>query len=482
MKSISILGTSSNAGKSWITTALCAWLHSKGVRVAPFKAQNMANNAYATLEGGEIGVAQAIQAEACGLRPIAEMNLVLLKPSGPNISQIVRLGKAVAEVPATEHYRTIEDSWETVTNTLDWWRDKTDVLLIEGAGSPVELNLKDRDIANLRPINYVNGKWILAANIELGGVFSQVIGTWNLLSPEEQSRGLGFIVNRFRGDPSLFSDASSHFGKHTSLPYMGLLPLADHLRIEDEDSMSAAPISKAPDSPYIAFIRYPQISNTQDALPWAEDSGIHVHWTTSPSHLAHASAIVLPGSKNTIADLAWLREKDFEQVLKDKANQGVPIVGICGGYQMLGKTLFDPQTQLGAKGLNLLPIETEFASEKQVVRRKAVHESDNWETFEIHTGRTQILAKASPLLHIQDLNTEPKPEGIALKNIWGSYQHGLFESPSLRRRLITAARLETQVQVNKRNYRNQMARKYRAMAEFIEARLNLDPIKRELEL
>ena len=207
MKAISVLGTSSNSGKSWLATALCALLRRKGLKVAPFKAQNMSNNSFVTLDGGEIGRAQAAQAEACGLEPIVEMNPILLKPSGRLGSQLVLLGHATEHIEAAEYYELVEKLWPIVCETLEFWSKRCDVLILEGAGSPVELNLMGRDIVNLRPIHHLDGRWMLVADIERGGVFAQIIGTWSLLEPVDRVRGLGVVVNKFRGDLSLFADA-----------------------------------------------------------------------------------------------------------------------------------------------------------------------------------------------------------------------------------------------------------------------------------
>lgn len=476
MKTISILGTSSNAGKSWVATALCAWLKRQGVKVAPFKAQNMSNNAYATLENGEIGVAQAIQAEACGLRPIAEMNPILLKPSGKNGSQIVRLGKPGEHLTAKVYYQITDNSWSLVKETLDWWETQCDVLVMEGAGSPVELNLMDRDIVNLKPGQYTDGKWILVSDIECGGVFPQVIGTWNLLPKEDQDRGLGFIVNKFRGDVSLFSEAQEQFAKHTPLPYLGVLPFSETLHLEDEDSLNAVTHIRNPDTPFIAWIHYPHCSNTQDQMPWSQDSGIDNRWVHSPEELMGASAIILPGSKNTLADLRWLKSTGFDQLIIRASNNRIPVIGICGGFQMLGTELVDPLTNESEKGLGLLPTRTIFISDKKITRRTASHENDSWETFEIHTGKTELIAE-EVLKHLLLVNNQK--DGIVKNNIWGTYQHGLFEAPSIRQRLLDLCRIKTATisQIPWKENRNKV---YESMADFIEEHLDLEPLKRYL--
>jgi adenosylcobyric acid synthase len=478
MKAISILGTSSNAGKSWIATALCAWLHAKGYNVAPFKAQNMANNAYATLEGGEIGVAQAIQAEACRRRPIVEMNPILLKPSTDSRSQIVRLGQPGEHLTAQEYYSSIDASWKAASSTLDYWKTHCDVLVLEGAGSPVEINLMDRDIANLRAINYVNGKWILVADIERGGSFAQVIGTWNLLPDSDKQNGLGFIVNKFRGDTDLFSEAREHFQKHTELPYLGVLPFRSDLRIEDEDSLNAQTAAPSSNEPTIAWIRYPHVSNSQDQMPWLNDKGIQSRWIDHTADLDNAIAIVLPGSKEPIADLAWLRGNGFDAAIQRKAQKNTPIVGICGGYQILGHTLKD-KTEV--EGLGLLPISTEFQSKKVILRRLSTWQDDTWETFEIHTGTTTIHGETpEPLLFIHSNDGTSEPEGMRVGKIWGTYQHGLFESSRMRERLLQEAQCFDTV-VSPQPWKETRQMVYQEMGGLLEQCLDLDPIRRYLD-
>ncbi|MCH6256832.1 cobyric acid synthase [Puniceicoccaceae bacterium K14] len=480
MKAISILGTTSNAGKSWVATALCAWLKNQGVRVAPFKGQNMSNNAYATLEGGEIGIAQAIQAEACGLRPVAEMNPILLKPSSDGASQIIRLGEAGPHLKARDYYQSIQENWGIVASTLDNWKDKCDVLVMEGAGSPVELNLLEKDIANLRPIEYVNGKWILVGDIERGGVFAQLIGTWNLMQVEDQKRGIGCIANRFRGDPELFKDARGHFAKHMELPYLGLLPLREDLYIENEDSFSVNPENKSDSQlPFIAWIKYPRVSNTQDQLPWTLDKGVASRWVESPQELEKASAIILPGSKETLDDLQWIRMRGLDNVIIKKAQKGIPVVGICGGYQMLGQSIHDSANSGAAiPGLGLLPIATEFATEKTVVRRRALYQNYFWETYEIHMGISRHLENETrvPLLKILlDENTTAN-EGHLKGNVWGTYLHGIFESPVMRNRLVNASKIAG-VKISAHSWKKKKSEIYDTMGSFVEENLNLQRVK-----
>ncbi len=495
MKAISVLGTSSNAGKSWLVTALGAWLRRQGVNVAPFKAQNMSNNSYVTLEGGEIGRAQAVQAIACGIRPIAEMNPILLKPSGAGTSQLVILGEAKQHIAAIDYYQNIETLWQTVRECLEFWSDRCDVLLLEGAGSPVELNLMHRDLVNLRPILHLKGRWLLIGDIEKGGVFAQIIGTHHLMPDFAQTQGLGLIVNKFRGDLRLFADAEKYFNAHIpNVPYLGVLPYDPNLQPESEDSLCEVAETKGHGAK-IAWIRFPHLSNSQDAQPWQLDRGIQTCWVQTVAELRDAKIIILPGSKNTIADLEWLINTGLGEAIKLAANQGIPIVGICGGYQMLGISLGDRVGVAGAAGtfagLGLLPVTTEFLPIKQVRQVQAVwgEESDSWMAYEIHMGHTELVSDdwdIQPLLKIQYQDrsgdrTNFHWEGWRSQRVWGTYLHGLFESSLVRQELAQMANISN-YQVSNLNWQSQQQKLYNHMAELLEAHLDLNPIRRYLNL
>ena len=319
MKALGVLGTGSGAGKTWMTTALCAWLHRQGVRVAPFKAQNMSNNAWVTLDGGEMARAQAVQAEACGLLPTVEMNPVLLKPAGGIGAQVIVLGRAEGHCPARDYFRQTERLWGIVAATLEGWRGRCDVLVMEGAGSPVELNLMARDLSNLRPVRHLDGRWLLVGDIDRGGIFAQLAGTWTLLPPEDRARGLGAIVNRFRGDVSLFPDPQSWLAPHApGFAVLGTVPLRRDLQPEEEDGLAAADFDRG-SGDTLAWVRLPQAANLTDCQPWWDDAGVRVRWTEDAAVLADAAAIVLPGSKNTIADLRWLRARGLDRAIVQAA-------------------------------------------------------------------------------------------------------------------------------------------------------------------
>jgi adenosylcobyric acid synthase len=477
MKAISVLGTSSNSGKSWMATALCAWLRRKGLRVAPFKAQNMSNNSAVTPDGGEIGRAQAVQAEACGLAPSVRMNPILLKPSGKSGSQLVRLGKAEGHIHAADYYKRIEDLWPSVTESLSYWESRCDALVLEGAGSPVELNLLQRDLVNLRPVHHLDGRWLLVADIERGGVFAQAAGTWTLLQPADRARCCGLVVNKFRGDLSLFADAARYFAPHFGAPLLGTLPYCGHLQPENEDSLSEEPVAQTSGEP-MHWIRFPHLSNGQDTNPWLLDEGIRVEWVERSAQLEQARVVVLPGSKNTLADLLWLRETGLWDALLRAHARGALLIGICGGFQMLGQSLVDEEGVAGQRGessgLGLLPVETWFAAEKEVRTVEARFQEETWEAYEIHMGRSRSLSAVEPLLTVTEKG-QSRGEGLRLGRVWGTYLHGVFEATALRREIARVGGFAA-YRPGKGTFREQRKALYEGMADLIEEHLNLEAL------
>jgi adenosylcobyric acid synthase len=477
MKALSILGTSSNSGKSWLATALCAWLRRRGVRVAPFKAQNMSNNSFATLDGGEIGRAQAVQAEACGLIPVVQMNPILLKPSGGQGSQLILLGKPQRHLLASEYYNLFDELWLVVRDTLEYWRDRCDVLILEGAGSPVELNLMRRDLVNLRPVHYLNGRSLLVADIERGGVFAQIVGTWTLLNPADRERFLGVVVNKFRGDISLFADVPKYLAEHVPVSYLGVLPYLKDLQPESEDSLCRE-AEESGQGEKIAWVRLPYLANSQDCQPWLMDEGIRVQWVDDPSQLADARIIILPGSKNTIADLGWLRRTKIDAAIQQAAARGIPVVGICGGYQMLGEWLHDPEGVAGDRGVlpgvNLLPIQTTFSQTKSVSQVVVHWGADRWSAYEIHMGVTDPTQSCNALTQVEN-GQRIVPEGSRRNHVWGTYLHGLFESPEVRSELAALAGLKN-YSAGQISWRTHLERMYDRMADALEEHLETEEI------
>ena len=482
MKALSILGCGSGAGKSWMTTALGAWLHSLGVRVAPFKAQNMSNNAWVTLDGGEIGRAQAVQAEACGLIPTVQMNPILLKPSGALGCQVIVLGKSQGHTSGADYYRRVEELWSTVRGVLNQWRSQCDVLLMEGAGSPVELNLRHRDLVNFRPCHYLDGKWVLVADIDRGGVFAQLAGTWSLMSQPERERSLGTIINRFRGDLSLFCEPQHWLAPYArGLMVLGTVPFRDDLQPEEEDGLSSVDRVRG-EGDVIAWIRFPHLSNLTDCQPWWQDEGVQTRWVTRPHELTGARVVILPGSKNTVADLQWLRDSELGPAIVAAAKRGVLVIGVCGGYQMLGERLIDEQGIAGdagnVPGLKLLPTETLFKASKTLRQVWALEESSESAAYEIHMGETRSLSATASLHQVRDEHGF-RSEGMQCANVWGTYLHGWFDSPAARRRVARAAGIHAH-QAHPIPWAEQRQQTYREMARHLEAHVSLDPVKRYL--
>lgn len=482
MKSVSILGCGSGAGKSWITTAFCAWLRDQGVRVAPFKAQNMSNNAWVTLDGGEIGRAQAVQSQACGLNPTVEMNPILLKPSGSQGSQLIVLGQSQGHCAAAEYYRHFDRLWQTVTQVLDGWHERCDVLMMEGAGSPVELNLLERDLVNMRPCRYLDGRWVFVGDIDRGGIFAQLAGAWSLLPPEDRARSLGAIVNRFRGDPALFADPQRWLEPHApGFAVLGTLPYAPKLQPEEEDGLSADDWTRG-SGELMAWVRFPHVSNLTDCQPWWSDRGVEVRWTASADDLLDARVIVLPGTKNTLADLRWLRSSGLAAGIIAAHRRGALIIGVCGGFQMLGESLTDETGQAGdagrESGLGLLPAETHFGASKTLRQVTALCGDEEWLAYEIHMGVTRALSPVEALHTVRD-DAGVRSEGMRAGNVWGTYLHGWFESPQLRAQIAAAAGMQGH-RSDLVPWAEQRARIYRGMAEHLAAHVNLDPIRRYL--
>jgi adenosylcobyric acid synthase len=423
-------GTSSNAGKSWMTTAICAWLRSQGVSVAPFKAQNMSNNSYPCASGGEIGRAQVAQAEACGLEPEPAMNPILLKPCGNGASQVIVNGRVWKTLSAREYYAHADELRSKVLEAYENLAARFEVVVLEGAGSVTELNLRGHDLVNLRLVTTIRSPWLLVADIERGGVFGSVIGTAHLLSAGERALFRGFAINRFRGDVSLFDEGVRILEARTASRCFGVFPYAADIQLDAEDGLAlqTRPTTPAPAGARLAIVRLPHLSNATDfrLMTWAD-------WIESPGAGGY-DFIVLPGSKNTIADLLWLRGSGLAGWIFDQHRRGATVIGICGGYQMLGRTIRDPagmESNAGeAEGLGLLPAVTTLNREKQT--RAVVATTPGGVRFggyEIHLGVTTIdrVAGRQPFARLDDGGVD----GVRGAGVIGTYLHGAFEHPGV---------------------------------------------------
>jgi adenosylcobyric acid synthase len=421
-------GTSSHAGKSWFTAAFCRLLHRRGVRVAPFKAQNMSNNSFPCIEGGEIGRAQVMQAEACGLPPMADMNPVLLKPNSATGSQVVLRGKVWSNVEAGDYYQHSAKLMQVALESYGRLASQFPFIVCEGAGSVAEVNLASRDFTNLRLAQSVSAKALLVVDIERGGVFGSLVGTMDLLPPEQRSLIRAFAVNRFRGDPRLFDDGVAFLEDRLRIPCLGVFPFAPEIQLDEEDSVGIPESEPAAD---VAVIRLPRISNFTDFRLFTK-----LAWVDQPVR-RNFRAIFFPGTKNTMEDLQWLRERGLDTWLLDQHRHGAHIVGICGGYQMLGMGIEDPDHVESnverADGLGLLPVRTVLRSPKVTrVVAASIGGGAALPAYEIHMGRTEALEPIAPFAHLAD----GSPEGAQAGRVAGTYLHGIFEHRDIIRQTL----------------------------------------------
>jgi adenosylcobyric acid synthase len=453
-----VQGTSSSAGKSLLVTALCRIYGRRGIKVAPFKAQNMSNNAAVCADGGEIGRAQALQAAAAGIAPSVDMNPVLIKPEADSRSQIIVMGRPWHTLAAKNYYEKKAALWEYVTAALDRLRAAYDLVLIEGAGSAAEINLKRGDIVNMAVARYAHAPVVLVGDIDRGGIFAQLLGTLWLLEPEERALVRGLVVNKFRGDLSLFDEGVRMLEEKGDVPVLGVIPYLKDLSLPDEDAVSVESASRSPRPASvhrtdIAVLAFPRLSNFDDFDTLQAEPGVTVRYVSSSADLGHPHAVILPGSKSTIADLDWLRKTGLAEAVIAFARKGGAVVGICGGYQMLGESIADPQHVESnverTSGLGLLPVHTRFSQEKATYQVRArlgmknlpifpleireASASMSLEGYEIHAGETESPAA---WLEITQRNGQQvrvadgcvSPDG----KIWGCYLHGMFGNDEFR--------------------------------------------------
>lgn len=445
---VMVLGTSSNAGKSWVSTALCAWYRAQGYKVAPFKAQNMSNNArvVATPDGqwGEIGTAQYLQALACGVEPDVRMNPLLLKPEADTRSQVVLMGQVNAQLSALPWRARSAQVWPQITAALDSLRAEYEVVVIEGAGSPAEINLHDSDIVNMRVARHCDAHCLLVADIDRGGAFAHLYGTWALLPPQEQALIRGFVLNKFRGDPGLLAPAPQMLQERTGVPTVATIPMQCGHGLPEEDGVfDARSTGQGVIHTTVAIVAYPRMSNHDEFQPLRSVPGVRVVWARSPADLAGADWVILPGSKATAADLAWMRYQGLDAAVVAHAHAGRRVLGICGGLQMLGEALIDLHGVDGnAAGLGLLPLVTLFAPEKTVRRVKvqlpplrgawSALNGLQLQVYEIHHGQTQLRADMEA--GQAQRADEPVPGMVwqsAQGNVWGTYWHGMLENAAM---------------------------------------------------
>jgi adenosylcobyric acid synthase len=442
-----VQGVASGVGKSLLTAALCRIFTREGMRVLPFKAQNMSNNAAVTVSGGEVARAQALQARACGVECDVRMNPVLLKPLAEMRADVVVLGRSHPELRSLPWHDRKERLWPLVSGALDALRRECDLVVIEGAGSPAETNLRHSDIVNMSVAHHVGAPVLLVADVDRGGAFAALYGTWALLEPEDRKHVRGFVLNRFRGDASLLSPAPADLEAKTGVPTVGVVPYVRH-RLPEEDATGLA--SGGVGGVTITAVRFPHVANFDDLDPLAAESDVSIRWVDLPSGLADASAIILPGTRNTIDDLRWLWDSGMGAAIRAAARSGVTVVGLCGGYQMLGARVLDAsgiESGGACEGLGLLDLETEMEPAKTTRRAHAMtfgeplfagYAGGLLEGYEIHHGRSRLGKGAEAWLRegSESLGARTRDEGSA--RVWGCYLHGIFENSSFRRAFLTS--------------------------------------------
>jgi cobyric acid synthase CobQ/L-threonine-O-3-phosphate decarboxylase len=450
-KTIMFQGTSSNAGKSILTAALCRILQQDGVQVAPYKSQNMSLNSFVTRDGKEMGRAQVVQAQACRLEPDARMNPILLKPNSDTGAQVIVLGKPVGNMNVTEYIDYKPQAFSVAKQALDELRAENQVVVLEGAGSPAEVNLKRHDIVNMAMAQYANAPVLLVGDIDRGGVFASFIGTMEVMEEWERALIAGFVVNRFRGQESLLTEALQYTQRHTNRPVFGVVPFLRDLGLPEEDSVSFKAAKSdssegASECVDIAVIDLPHISNFTDFDALRIEPDVRLRTVRQPNELGHPDAVILPGSKNVIADLAYLRQTCLATAIAASVSEGgTEVIGICGGYQMLGQKIEDPggieSHSDAVRGLGCLTLDTTMGAEKSLKRVSGKHRESGFGVrgYEIHHGQSVISGRLQPLFLAEDGSAL----GVAAPGqlVWGTYLHGIFDADEFRRWFIDRLRM-----------------------------------------
>ena len=491
-KAIMVQGTMSNAGKSLVCAGLCRIFRQDGYRVAPFKSQNMALNSFITRDGLEMGRAQVVQAEAAGVEPDVRMNPILLKPVTNAGSQVIVNGEVRGNMRAAEYFAMKRSLIPDILRAYDSLARENDIIVLEGAGSPAEINLRENDIVNMGMARLAKAPVLLVGDIDRGGVFAQLYGTIALLQEEERAFVKATVINKFRGDAELLRPGLSMLESLTQKPAAGVLPMLD-VDIEDEDSLATRLNRRNRDAAIdIAVIRLPRISNFTDFAALEATPGVGVRYVQEPSALGAPDLVILPGTKSTISDLRWIRQNGLEAAVKKLAASGAAVMGICGGYQMLGMRISDSAGVEGGGeigGMGLLPVETEFAGEKRRTRVRAAALATGGvlapltgaplEGYEIHMGVTTLLNGARPLARLES----GQLDGCQKGNVYGSYLHGFFDTEACRSAVLgaLAARKGVSITGEAFDLKAYKEQQYDLLAKGVRENLDLALIYRILE-
>jgi adenosylcobyric acid synthase len=494
VKSIMVVGTTSHAGKSMLVAALCRILSRRGWRVAPFKGQNMALNSYVSTTGAEIGYAQAVQAWAAGVPPQAEMNPILLKPQGNHTSQVILKGRPIGTTTAEKYYEEFFSAgWQAIQESLARLSQEFDLLICEGAGSPAEINLKHRDLANMRIASYLESPTILIADIDRGGVFAHIVGTLELLEPEERALIKGIVINKFRGQRSILQPGIDWLEARTGIPVIGVIPwINEAFPAEDSLSLLERPAVKTQAEITVAVIRLPRISNFTDFDSLEAEPSVNVKYLNPNDDLGYPDAVILPGTKTTIADLLVLQQTGMAEAIVNYAAAGGTVMGICGGFQIMGQMLADPEGLEGQEGrfngLGLLPLRTVITQQK-IARQRTVTSKYPQEGlpvvgYEIHQGRTQLMMptgnEAEAIVSFMPI-FDDRSLGIVdeAQSVWGTYLHGIFDNGPWRRAWLNRLRQQrglSSMPTGIANYREQRDSMLNSLATTIEEYVDLTPI------
>ena len=482
-------------GKSLLVTALCRYFHQMGVQVAPFKSQNMALNSFVTPEGLEIGRAQAEQAQACGIDPRVDMNPVLLKCESDHRVQVVVEGRAVASMTGEEFYGYSQKLRPVIEASLKRLMGEYGLVILEGAGSPAEVNLQERDLANMFPARLAKAPVLLVGDIDRGGVFASLLGTLELLSPSDRARVKGLVINKFRGNLDILKPGLSFLEQKTGLPVLGVLPFLSNLGLAGEDSVALedSQTTNGKDLLDIAILRFPHLSNFDDFLPLEKSEGVRVRYVSRPVEVKGADLVILPGTKTTVADLRWLKESGFESSLKVRATEGHPILGVCGGYQMLGEIIEDPHQvesqQVSVKGLGYLPVITRFEKEKVTAQVEALGIGNGFwgsgvgkiKVYEIHMGLVKNTGSSLSLFKVTSRNgkTVEEAEGTVVGATMGTLLHGLFENEHLRSGLLSELARRKGVKLKLSIFSKEI--EYERLSVMIKEHMNLEVLNQIID-